>query len=460
MNLRSPSDGRHPSRYPFKLPDGQGTFIYDEYLEAMEKAGINWLRLWMAPWWCGLEWRGDWYGFHGVGRYNLQNAWRLDYLLEQCERRGIYVELCLTNHGQFSTEVDEQWADNPYNADNGGMMGSATDLFHPERPGGRAANEKLRDRLRYIVARWGYSTYIVDWALFTEVEFTAEYWTDAAKQDHDGSYRCSTVADWHSLTARYLKTIDPFGHLVATHFSHPWRGADVWERPELDLVTSNAYSAYPLLGQQGEPEAIRKYYHERLGRFGRPLLIGEFGGHWIKNPADVLDHELHSGLWSCATTPLAGATGFWWWLHVHFNDRYHHFKALSDYMNGEDFRGQDLQQRQYQAGSLQAQALQNDSRAYAWVYHRRFDLRCQHNWGEQVDWSPAQPLEDFRETPGQTLVLTGLQPGKYRVEFWDTYQPTGKPFEAREMTFREAYAPIPLPTVRNDVAVKVKFLGR
>ncbi len=32
-----------------------------------------------APWNLGLEWRGDWNGFYGVGRYNQLNAWRLDH---------------------------------------------------------------------------------------------------------------------------------------------------------------------------------------------------------------------------------------------------------------------------------------------------------------------------------------------------------------------------------------------
>jgi hypothetical protein len=72
----------------------------------------------------------------------------------------------------------------------------------------------------------------------------------------------------------------------------------------------------------------------------------------------------------------------------------------------------------------------------------------------------AHPLDDFEETPGQKLLLTGLKPGRYQVEFWDTYQPTGKPFESREMAFREVYASIPLPTVKNDLAIKVKFVGR
>ena len=74
----------------------RGTYDYDDWFAAMQAAGENYLRLWMCPWSFGLETAAD-----SLNRYRLDEAWRLDYVLQQAEQRGFYVELCLDYHGMF-----------------------------------------------------------------------------------------------------------------------------------------------------------------------------------------------------------------------------------------------------------------------------------------------------------------------------------------------------------------------
>jgi len=432
MNLRSPSDNRKPYDYPFDLPEGKGTFIYDDYFARLQQNGMNWARVWQCPWWCGLEW------------YNLENAWRFDYLLAQAERRGIYLQTCLTNHGQITIErhIDRQWDSNPLNAElgEGGPLKRAAEFY--TNP---VARKLFRQRLRYTVARWGYSTHLMAWALFSEMEFTEAYWRDAGgKNDFQGTVRCPVVANWVGQMAAALKKLDPFDHLVTTHFSHPWRGQDIWSRPELDLVQSNAYTAFPHLGGQWNDRtsgdiarAIDRYYERFMGRYDRPVLVAEWGGHWMGSPASRLDAELHCGLWATITSPLAGDTGFWWWLHVHFADRYAHYRAAARFMAGEDLRG--LERKDPPAhGSvpLRARAMMNDTRAYAWVYHPRV----------------TQNLEPPIEVQGARLDLPGMEKGRYRITYWDTYE--AKRLATREIEHGGGTLTLRLPPFRNDLALK------
>jgi hypothetical protein len=56
----------------------RGTYDYDAWLEAYQKAGINYIRIWMWHQAFGIEWdKGD------KLSYRLDNAWRLDRVLAE-----------------------------------------------------------------------------------------------------------------------------------------------------------------------------------------------------------------------------------------------------------------------------------------------------------------------------------------------------------------------------------------
>jgi uncharacterized protein DUF5060 len=434
-NLRSPSDGRKPYPYKFKTPEGKGTFVYDDYFKKMSGAGENMARIWMCSWWCGLEWNERWHGFAGVGRYNMENAWRLDHLVEEAAKRGIYIALDTTNHGQYSINIDHEWEHNPYNVANGGFLKHAREFFTDAK-----AEKLYKRRMRYTIARWGYSTSIMMWTIFSEVEFTEEYWRYS---QHGANNYSPHVAPWHAKIARYIKSADPFRHLVTTHVSHAWRGYDVWSRPEMEVVQSNAYSKYPELGQVDVVRTLAKVYYDKHKQFKRPVLIAEYGGHWEHNTAAVLDAELHSGLWGTTMMPFAGNTGFWWWLHIHFADKYSHYRAVANYMKGEDRRAKGLVQANCLITSasdqLKAVGLQNTTSAYVWVYH------------QQV----TQSLTGVPKVAGATLGLTGLKNGSYTIELWDTYK--GVKSGTLKATAANGRLLLKLPTVVNDVALKIRF---
>ena len=187
--------------------DARGSYAYDAWLAALAEQGANWARLWMPSWAMGIEWSDTGLGDYGA---RLDRAWQLDAVLAEAERRGIAVQLVLQNHGAFSTVYNSEWAANPYNAANGGILESAAEFWtDPE------ARALFQRRLRYTVARWGYSTAILAWELWNEAELS------------DG-YAAADAIGWHREMADFLRAHDPQGHLVTTSYSLPILHIGVW----------------------------------------------------------------------------------------------------------------------------------------------------------------------------------------------------------------------------------------
>ena len=80
------------------------------------------------------------------------------------------------NHGQVSTGVNPEWNDNPYNAANGGPATNTWDFFT-----NATAINLHKNRLRYIIARYGYAQSIQSWELFNEIDWTDQF--DTRKTD-------------------------------------------------------------------------------------------------------------------------------------------------------------------------------------------------------------------------------------------------------------------------------------
>jgi hypothetical protein len=297
----------------------RGTYDYDEWFRAMAASGVNLVRIWMAPWRFGIEWKQ-------LGRYDLEEAWRLDYVLELAERYGIRVILCLMNHGQLSTQANPQWSENPYNKARGGPLSKPEEFWTSEE-----AKGLFKKRLRYIVARWGYSTSLLAWELWNEVDLTDNYM----------SVR-ENVARWHAEMAAYLKRLDPYKRMVTTSFANPNLDPLVWQLGEIDFITVHKY------GPEGFQDVAGTLYdivRRAWERYRKPVLVTEFGVDWrweglTDKPLYYLDREgvgLHDGLWA---TVMAGspvtAMSWWWDNYIHPYNLYHHFRAIASFLEGID----------------------------------------------------------------------------------------------------------------------------
>jgi len=120
----------------------RGSFDFDDWLPPLAKAGGNWLRIWMCSWNGALEWsqeaRGDWRNgqYHGAGVYSLDNAWKIETMLDLAETNGLAVMLCFGTYGEFNDGGffnEGQWKANPYNVTNA-VPASSRRLLDPTPP--------------------------------------------------------------------------------------------------------------------------------------------------------------------------------------------------------------------------------------------------------------------------------------------------------------------------------------
>jgi len=413
--LRSPDDKREPYPYEFKPQKNLGTFAYDNYFNKMAKNGENYARIWMGAWWVGIEWNSS-YAPHykGLGRYSLENSWKLDYLCEIAKRYGIYIDLTLINHGQFSIRPDAEWLDNPYNILNGGFLKSPDEFFVNEK-----AIKFFKRRLDYIVSRWSYSPSILFWELWNEVDLT-------------GYYDTMKVRYWHKKIVPYLKKIDIYNHPISTHYCRRDEDPLVWVIPEISSLISNSYHSEIV-------DSVKRFYLKRKP-FGKPVMINEFG---VGKNRYLLEDNLHGGIWASSMTPMFGVGLFWWWPFIdHFN-LYFHYRALSEFWKGIDRRNKNFQLSDAETMGETAEVIgiQNEKEGYFWVYDKK------------VFNTPIKRLKKV-VLKKVKLKIYHLLEGNYKIEFWDTYE--GKKIKELTVKFKKRENEIILPDFVKDIAIKIK----
>ena len=261
-----------------QMPDYLGVFA------KMQGAGMNWARVWMTYWdGKALDWSPDKMKNPKTGDYLLDAARRWDAILDSAEKHGVYVQMTLQHHGQYTEKTDPNWRDNPFNATNGGFLAHPDDFFTDAK-----ARQLTRDKYRYIIARWGYSTHLLSWELFNEVQNIGET---------KGHF--SDVVHWHQEMAAAIRAEDTNRHLVTTSNSVP---GDPLAKIGLDYDQIHVYT----------PDIVS--FFASLPSADHPVFIGEWGPSDAKK--DMTTAFLHDGLWASLMAPTAGAGQFWYWDEV------------------------------------------------------------------------------------------------------------------------------------------------
>lgn len=297
---------------------------YKQWLAALSNNGGNFIRLWHAHWGLGIEWIGAQKGFDGLGHYNQRNCFYQDWLLDSCAEKGIVIMLTLQHHGPFSTKVDSNWDENPYNSSNGGPCNKPIDFFSNQK-----ALEFTRNRYRYILARWGYSRSILAWELFNEVD-----WVD------DMDEYLVTVFQWHSTMAAFLKQLDPNSHLVSTSFDDEHKADRIWRDQNIDFVQIHHYEAKPNI-----ESTLVRLSQDALKTYQKPVLIAEFSlgtkaeELWL-DPNGV---HMHNVLWASALGGGIGTAMTWWWdVYIHPKNLYSYFLPVSQFALQFNFVAKDM----------------------------------------------------------------------------------------------------------------------
>ena len=467
-------------------PQLNGAAYYDSVFGSLEAAGENWTRVWMTDFnGSALEWgNGHWTNLYdGAGTYALQSAWRLDRILELAEQHGLEVQVVLNDHGQFSTWVNERWGvrcpesdvppcergdpgfdpGNAYSAFNGGPVPDASPQAFFTDPDARRL---FKQRLRYVVARYGAYTSMLAWELFNEVQFVG---TSSVNPGSDAQLRDEVVA-WHDEMSSYLSSLDPYDHLVTTSSWEP-ATPGLWSLPGIDLVQVHTYAAPP----SAKTAELRDLVAQLKTTYGKPVVVGEVGLGSGDPDADfdpatfagsVADREhlvegthLHNAIWTAALSE--SMAGYWWWgryvaadaakhrVAPTFPLNQHHVPALRAFLAGEDWAPLGLDGAAIDTtGPIVAVGLSRQDEAFVWVR----DAQNEYGTG-------ARPGDlAGRQVSGASLTVGGLDDGPYEVAVYDTWGAGGRAGTAWAHASGGVLT-VPLPPFTRDVALKIDLLA-
>lgn len=148
---------------------------YDYFLQRAYEEGTNMTRVWMCHY-AWLEWMPDGeatgnstYSYAGLGYYNQNISAAFDRIIQMCEEYDIKVVLTLDDNDEHSGSGTYcNWAYNPYNTVNGGFADTTTEYWASDE-----AREYYKKRIRYIVARWGYSSSLFSLNLWNDCSSTS-----------------------------------------------------------------------------------------------------------------------------------------------------------------------------------------------------------------------------------------------------------------------------------------------
>ena len=266
-------------------------WTYDYLLPTLSENGANFFRTWMCPWNLPLEWKisGNLKRYANTIEYfNPGAVKRMDELVHLADSLKLYMMLTLDmNSGN--------WQNSPYNQLNGGPVKTWPEFFSSQ-----AAMDKYKNKLRYLVGRWGYSTNIAAWEFFNEIDNGVFTKGDSIIIPH------INVTNWHDEMSRYLKDIDPYSHLVTTSISH----RDIVGMNSIAYIDFNQKHIYK------HTEKIPAIYPDYIQTFAKPYVIGEFGFRWEDQDTQYAKEAVYDfkrGLWFGLFSPTPILPMSWWW---------------------------------------------------------------------------------------------------------------------------------------------------
>lgn len=282
-------------------------YNYGYMLPSLSRHGGNFFRTWICRWNLPIDWKR---GFNNT-RYDTSSAYynpsalkRMDWMIHLADSLGLHIMLTL-GPGAYSIR-------------DGGLDTSAAEFFSDP-----ASMTRYKNRIRYIIARWGYSPAIGAWELFNEVD-NVMYRDPQHPIDH------VSIVRWHDTMSTYLKKTDPYNHLVTTSISHR-------DLPGLDTLAHIDFNQKHIYrNTRSIPATIRSYEK----RFSKPYVIGEFSYEWdwtkdFNSFKGGMISDYKRGLWYGLFSPTPILPMSWWWEYFDSlgTDAYiAHVRLISDMM--------------------------------------------------------------------------------------------------------------------------------
>ncbi len=397
VRFRTGADQHWLGRIVFRLT-GEGTAWFDEL--SLREVGQS----------AELLWEAD-VNRPRRGFYNPVDCFMLDELLAAAERNGLYLQLCLLTRDLYMA-----------------------DLKDPQSPQYDRAIADARKLLRYAVARWGYSTSVAAWEYFNEMN-------PGLPTDR-----------FYSELGEYLERIDVYRHLRTTSTWGP--SAKDCRHERIDIPQVHYYLRPSEKKLPNEVEAtLDRVAFLRKHAPAKPVLVGEFGlatDRWGLSEQMKADTQLvhfHNALWASALSGASGTVLFWWWDQLDRMDCYAHYRPLAQFVADIPWTSAGLKPAQVKTNEerLLVVGLQSDRQAYLWILNR------QATWADSIAHGVVPESID-----GASLQVSGLAPGSYEVQWFDTS--AGGVTSRERQSAADGALQLAVPALVRDTACKIRRL--
>ncbi len=225
--------------------------------------------------------------------------------------------LCLDSSDSLRQNgLNAWWDHSPLNSDNGGPLRIWRDFWTSE-----TMDRLYRNRLRYLVARYGADSHVLGWELWNEVDRVSEF-------------EPALVRDWHQRTARFLDGIDAYRHLRTTSVGAPAGLRTIDGIPELDVMQSHA------VGEADPAGTVTAQQSRKSAWANKPLFFGEVAPDDSDARAadDPEGMQVHDPIWASIATGASGGAAAWWWSELlGARGQFTLFDAPSRFLAGVDW---------------------------------------------------------------------------------------------------------------------------
>lgn len=344
--------------------------------------------------------------YEGMGKYNLEAAADGDKLFQNAQDHGIRFSFVPLEHLAFAPGF--QWERNAYNAANGGPC--VENICFWTDP---TALEYTKRFLRYNFARYGAYTSFGMMELWNEVDNgTHNMWTAETQDD---------VLSWHEEMDSYWKSLDFYGRPTTTSYAwrdHEWpedfnQYENTWPAmPYFDVANMHRYpSNFGTVTVETWIDQV-DWMNESGGKT-RPAFIGEYGV--VGESATVRDPNgfyFHDGAWAPFFFAEAAGTNLIWRVDALFrptSPTSNGYRAFGAFIHPEFAVLPTMTFFAPEQLSDEVQVGKYASNERALLLFRDFAA------DPTTNFSADQPTADVGD-----FVLTGLDNGRYLVEFWDT----------------------------------------
>lgn len=313
-----------------------------------------------------------------LGNYDTRmcTAWEVDSLVNYAHKNGLYFIYNLISHHSFwwawhcpdpagqcnlsGRGHSNSWNSNPYR----NLLGQngPWDYFSNQ-----TAKQMVKQKLRYIISRWGYSTNIAAWEILDEPTGVKQCHPSTSGKT-EAQFETEMI-DWFREMSDYIKTTLGDQHLITASYD-PYI---IRNHPNIDIAQYHSYYNREDGNYKIRSEEI-KLFHATNPGINKPLFFGEMGTR-PEALEKEMDVQFHNDYWATLMMGDLGPGLSW---HYRYNDNNGSdstIRAIRKFTNNEE-----LAANTFQVGKNRTYHFQPDSFKYEGYYLTRNDRKHTIGW--------------------------------------------------------------------------------